>query len=43
MGTPEETFQKGVAYRLEGNECFKKQEYKQGNHCCQTGIPLFGD
>lgn len=29
MGTPEETFEKGVAYRLEGNECFKKQDYKQ--------------
>lgn len=31
MGTPEENFEKGVEYRLAGNEAFKKQDYKQGS------------
>ncbi|CAO3630099.1 unnamed protein product [Cunninghamella blakesleeana] len=29
MASPEETFQKGVALRLEGNEAFKRGEYKE--------------
>lgn len=30
MGTPDENYDKGVEYRLAGNEAFKKQDYKQG-------------
>ncbi|KAG1441323.1 hypothetical protein G6F56_011535 [Rhizopus delemar] len=29
MGTPEENFEKGVEYRLAGNEAFKKQDFVQ--------------
>ncbi|KAI9486545.1 MAG: hypothetical protein EXX96DRAFT_534793 [Benjaminiella poitrasii] len=29
MGSPEENFEKGVELRLEGNEAFKKQDFKQ--------------
>ncbi|CAO3694439.1 unnamed protein product [Rhizopus microsporus] len=29
MGTPDESYDKGVEYRLAGNEAFKKQDYKQ--------------
>jgi hypothetical protein len=30
MGTPQENFDKGVEFRLAGNEAFKKQNFKDG-------------
>lgn len=30
MGTPQENFDQGVAFRMTGNEAFKKQDYKKG-------------